>query len=135
MTRRRLGWAWRGALASLALDVLAGCGAHVLPTFHSESERLRVARERHDAGDCAEAIPLLKTYVLNAVGTAQVDEGIYLLGDCYLRTKEWTLAAGEFDRRAKRISTRNTPSRRSNSGARTCATIRATGGTRRRNAR
>ena len=98
MTRRRLGWAWRGALASLALDVLAGCGAHVLPTFHSESERLRVARERHDAGDCAEAIPLLKTYVLNAVGTAQVDEGIYLLGDCYLRTKEWTLAAGEFER-------------------------------------
>ena len=89
---------WRAVAASLALIALAGCGSHVLPTIHSERERLTLARERHDAGDCVVAIELLKNFVLNAAGTAQVDEAIYLLGDCYLRTREWALAAGEFER-------------------------------------
>jgi outer membrane protein assembly factor BamD len=78
--------------------VVVGCGAHVLPAMRSESERLATARRLREQGDCAEAIELLKTYVTNAAGAAQVDEAVYWLGDCYLRTKDWALAAGEFER-------------------------------------
>ncbi len=95
--RAARGGGCRAPVVALAL-LLAGCGAHVLPAMHSESERLAAARRLRDEGDCGEAIELLKTYITNAAGTAQVDEAVYLLGDCYLRTKDWALAAGEFER-------------------------------------
>jgi outer membrane protein assembly factor BamD len=90
-------------LRSLALGVgvlaLAGCGAaSTLPRITSDADRLAVARKLHDQNKCANAIELLKTYVASAAGSAQVDEGIYLLGACYLKTKEWTLAQAEFER-------------------------------------
>jgi outer membrane protein assembly factor BamD len=83
---------------SFVLLALAGCGAATLPAVHSESERLSVARRLHDKGNCTEASELLKTYIANSAGTADVDDAIYLLGDCYLKTKDWALAQGEFER-------------------------------------
>ena len=68
--------------------VLAGCAAHVLPVVHSDVERLRIAHAMHDRGHYSDAIELLKVYITNASGTAQVDEAIYLLADSYLRQKE-----------------------------------------------
>jgi outer membrane protein assembly factor BamD len=89
----------RRRLASLLLPlVLAGCGAGLLPAIHSEAERLSVARSLHDRGEFAAAAELLKLYVSANAGAADVDQAIYLLGHCYLKTKEWTLASGEFDR-------------------------------------
>jgi outer membrane protein assembly factor BamD len=86
-------------LPALLLALLAvGCGAHMLPAMRSDSERLATARRLREQGDCADAIEVLKTYLTNAAGAAQVDEAVYWLGDCYLRTKDWALAAGEFER-------------------------------------
>ena len=78
--------------------VLAGCGASVLPSVHSETERLAVARRLFDDRRYDAAIELLKTYVANNAGAADVDEAIYLLGDSYLKTKAWSEAGAEFER-------------------------------------
>lgn len=91
----------RRRLASLLLAlILAGCGAGILPSIHSEAERLSVARSLHDRGEFAAAAELLKLYVSNNAGAADVDEAIFLLGHCYLKNKEWTLASGELDRKS-----------------------------------
>jgi outer membrane protein assembly factor BamD len=38
---------------------------------------------------------------MSAAGAADVDDGIYLLGRCYLKTHDWALAAVEFERLLK----------------------------------
>jgi len=86
-------------LASLLMPILlAGCGAGLLPSVHSEAERLSVARRLHDRGEFATAAELLTTYVSNNAGAADVDQAIFLLGDCHLKTKDWVAASGEFER-------------------------------------
>ena len=84
--------------ATLAAWVLVGCGAGVLPQVHSEPERFATARRLSERGHYAEAIELLKTYVANNGGSADVDAALYLLGECYLRSKEFASAALEFER-------------------------------------
>src|SRR5262245_30604097 len=89
---------WR-RLTPLVLGVwLAGCGASVLPSVHSETERLALARRMRDQGKYDQAIELLKTYVDNNAGSADVDDALYMLGDSYLRTKAWTDAGAQFER-------------------------------------
>ena len=88
----------RSLAALLLLGLLAGCGAGVLPAVHSEPERLTLAGREADKGDYGTAIELLKVYVANNAGSADVDKAIYLLGNCYLKTKEWTSAAEQFER-------------------------------------
>jgi outer membrane protein assembly factor BamD len=90
--------ALRRCAAVALVALLAGCGAHVLPAIHSDAERIRVARELHDRHDCGPAIELLKTYVASGSGSADVDQAVYLLGSCYLQTKEWALGQTEFER-------------------------------------
>lgn len=87
-----------GLAAGLAAALLWGCGGHVLPEIRSDSDRLVVARRLIAEDDCANAIELLKAYTSTAVGTADVDEAICLLGECYLRTRDWALASVEFER-------------------------------------
>mgnify|MGYP003340692950 CR=1 FL=1 len=48
-------------------------------------------------GRWVSAIELLKSYVQNNGGSANVDQAHYLLGMSYLKNKDWALAAGEFD--------------------------------------
>ena len=69
----------RIALLLVGLAV-AGCGAGVLPAIHSEEERLAVARRLIDQGEYVTASELLRTYVANNAGSADVDQAIYLLG-------------------------------------------------------
>lgn len=89
----------RRLLLGLALALsLAGCSASVLPQIHSESERLAVARRLMDKRDYLPASELLKGYIERNSGSSAVDEAVYLLGDCYLRQKEWALAQVEFER-------------------------------------
>jgi len=85
------------ALAA-GLVALAGCGASTMPRINSDTDRLVVAPDLHDHNQCAAAIELLKPYVASSAGTAQVDQGIYLLGSCYVKTKDWALAQAEFER-------------------------------------
>jgi outer membrane protein assembly factor BamD len=90
------GPARRLALLLCAL-ALAGCGASVLPTIRSEEERLVVARQMIDKGDNAQAVELLKGYVVSHAGAADVDQAIYLLGLAHLRNHDWIEAGSEFD--------------------------------------
>jgi len=81
-----------------ALIAISGCGASTLPSVHSEPERLSLGREEAAKGDYLDAIELLKTYVDNNAGSAEVDHALYLLGDCYLHTHDWASAAIQFER-------------------------------------
>ena len=87
----------RVAAALLAL-ALAGCAAGSLPAVHSDAERLELARRQYRERDWISAIDLLKTYIDRNAGSADVDEAIYLLGDCYLKSKDYPNAAMEFER-------------------------------------
>ena len=88
----------RHLVCPLLALALTGCGAGVIPSIHSEEERLAVATRLHGLGEYTAASELLKTYVANNGGAADVDHAIYLLGHCYLKSKEWVSAAGEFER-------------------------------------
>jgi len=87
----------RAVLVVLGL-VLAGCAASVLPSVHSEQERLDLARRLAKKREWTNAIELLKTYIDRNAGSAAVDEAICLLGECYLGAKEYPNAAAEFER-------------------------------------
>ena len=87
----------RLALVALA-GFLAGCGASTIPAVHSEPERLaqgRLALERHEYNV---SIELLKSYVANNGGGAEVDQALELLGESYLRIREWGEAQSQFER-------------------------------------
>ncbi|MBI5708740.1 MAG: outer membrane protein assembly factor BamD [Candidatus Eisenbacteria bacterium] len=88
----------RAALLVLACGALAGCGASTIPAIHSEPERLEQARRAMGRGEHNVSIELLKTYVANNAGGADVDQAIELLGESYLRIKDWALAQAEFER-------------------------------------
>lgn len=89
----------RAALAGAALALaLAGCSAGTIPPVSSEPERLVYARRAMDRREYNVAIELLKTYIANNAGSREVDEAIYRLGMCYLRTREFASAQVEFER-------------------------------------
>jgi len=86
------------AVLALLGACLAGCAAVSRPSVHSEPERLELARREVKSRDWLSAIELLKTYIERNAGSAAVDEAIYLLGECYLKTKDFPNAALEFER-------------------------------------
>ena len=99
--RRARAWVASGAclaLLALVIAAVAGCGAAVLPSVHSDAERLALARRLADEGHWDRSIELLKIYIANSSGSAEVDGAIYLLGVAYTRTKAWTDAETEFER-------------------------------------
>jgi outer membrane protein assembly factor BamD len=85
------------ALAALAL-ALAGCGASTLPAVHSEAERLDHGRRALASRDYNIAIELLKGYVANNAGGADVDLAIEMLGEAYLKIHEWAEAQSQLER-------------------------------------
>jgi outer membrane protein assembly factor BamD len=96
--RRRFGPLVRRAAAALLALAIAGCGAGVMPAVHSDPERLALARRMAARREWTTAIELLKSYIERSAGSAEVDEAVYLLGDCYLRSKDYPNAAVEFER-------------------------------------
>ena len=92
----------RRLLLPLALGVLAGllagCGASTVPAVHSEPERLAQGRRALARHEYNVALELLKSYVANNAGGADVDQAIELLGESNLRIKEWGEAQGQFER-------------------------------------
>jgi outer membrane protein assembly factor BamD len=85
------------AAAAVAL-ALAGCGAGLLPSARTETDRLKLARRMMADRDYMQAIEMLKTYIVNNGGSADVDEAIVLYGECALRTRDWATATVEFER-------------------------------------
>ncbi len=69
-----------------------------MPAVHSEAERLELGRRALQNRQYAVAIELLKGYVDNNAGGADVDQAIELLGESYLRTKQWGEAQTQFER-------------------------------------
>ena len=88
----------RFAAAVVLAAMLAGCGASVLPQLTSESQRLPLAQALYDRGDLLQAVEVLKPYSSTGGGAADIDRAVYLLGQCYLKQKEWGSAELEFDR-------------------------------------
>lgn len=88
----------RSLLGALLLGLLAGCGASVLPQVHDERGRLDLARRLYDKGDATLAIQVLAPYSTSGSGAADVDEAIYLLGLCHLKTKDYVTAQADFER-------------------------------------
>jgi len=87
------------ALAPLALAaLLTGCGASTIPQVHSETERLELGRRALAQREYNVAIELLKSYVTNNSGGADVDQAIELLGEANLRIREWAEAEIQFER-------------------------------------
>jgi len=78
--------------------LLAGCGATTMPAIRSEPERLAQGRRALENRDYNIAIELLKSYVANNAGGADVDQAVELLGESYLRIKEWGEAQIQFER-------------------------------------
>jgi len=69
-----------------------------MPAIHSEQERLAVARSLLERGEHVTAGEVLKTYIANNAGSADVDVAIYLLGRARLMGKDWVGATAEFER-------------------------------------
>ncbi len=90
--------ATRLAAAALLALALAGCGAATLPQVHSESERLANAKLLMGRREWGLATELLKTYVQNNGGSARVDEALFLLGECEVRSKDWAAAQTDLER-------------------------------------
>ncbi len=83
------------ALAGLGL---AGCGASVLPAVTSDVERVTLAKRLRDEHKYATAATLLRSYIDLNAGSRDIDEAIYLLGECELGMKDWVAAAASFER-------------------------------------
>jgi outer membrane assembly lipoprotein YfiO len=88
----------RALAGAMLLIGVAGCGASVIPEVHSEQERLSVAKRKAAAGEIVASIEMLKAYIDRNAGAGDIDGAIFLLGECYLKQKEWTSAQLEFER-------------------------------------
>ncbi len=85
-------------LVTAALALLAGCGGSVLPQIHDEGGRLELARRLYAKGDAALAIEVLAPFSTSGNGSANVDEAVFLLGLCHLKTRDFSAAQGDFER-------------------------------------
>lgn len=88
---------WIKAVVMCAL-LAGGCGGSVLPQIQSETERLAVARRMMSERHYLQAAELLKSFVANNPGSADVDEALYMLGEAHLLARDWPSAELEFER-------------------------------------
>ena len=98
MIRRLIARRSLRAVMALAALTLAGCAASSLPRITSDTDRLDSARKLVKDREYMAAIDVLKSYIDRNAGSATVDEAIYLLGEAYLRSKDWANATVEFER-------------------------------------
>jgi outer membrane assembly lipoprotein YfiO len=81
-------------LALFATGCATGGGRPLAPA--SGPDQLRVAKQRYDQHQYADAVELLKGYLQYQTGAPDLDEAHFLLGMCYFKREEWPLAATEF---------------------------------------
>jgi outer membrane protein assembly factor BamD len=91
----------RVALAVAVLAVLAGsggCGGSLKESKVGGVASYERGKGEFDRGDYLDAIEDLKAYVEQFPGTEKTDDALFYLGESYFKTKDYTLAAGQFDR-------------------------------------
>jgi outer membrane assembly lipoprotein YfiO len=81
--------------------LLAGCGASIVPQIHNEADRITVARRLYDKGEYAIVVDLLNSYTTTGSGSADIDQAVYLLGNAYLKQREYASAQAQFERIAR----------------------------------
>src|SRR5262249_46313793 len=94
----------RRSLVRFAMCLLAAvaCGcASTLPAVHSEAERFATARRMMERKNWISAQELLKGYIKNNPGSADVGQAVSLLGQAYLNNHDYALAATEFERMSR----------------------------------
>ena len=92
----------RTALGVAALGtLLAGCGAAIVPQIHNEANRMAVARRLYDKGDYAIVVDMLNSYAATGSGSADIDQAVYLLGNAYMKQKDFAGAQAQFERIAR----------------------------------
>jgi outer membrane protein assembly factor BamD len=77
---------------------MAGCGGATIPPILTPADRLSVGKQLADEGSCPSAVELFKSYIATSAGSADVDQAIYFLAECYTKMKDHTSAAIEFER-------------------------------------
>jgi outer membrane protein assembly factor BamD len=82
----------------LALLLTGGCGRTLKEQAASGSANYATGRAAFDRGDYFDAIADLKAYVEQYPGTDLTDDALFYLGQAYVRTKDYALASGQFDR-------------------------------------
>lgn len=105
-SRRRALPGWRAGLRGalwLALAAgLGGCAATVIPPDPvTGGGALGGAEALMARGEYIRAAEVLKSYIERNAGSAEVDIAVYMLGTCYLGTKEWAMAQLELERLAR----------------------------------
>src|SRR5262249_8241068 len=95
VTRRLIAVVVCGALAVVLTMALWGCGASTIPAVHSEAERMSTARRMIERKNWVSAQELLKGYIKNNPGSADIDQAVYLLGLCYLNNHDYAQATTE----------------------------------------
>jgi outer membrane assembly lipoprotein YfiO len=98
MEPRRVRRLWFALALGAFAGLLAGCGASTVPAVHSEPERLAQGRRALERREYNVALELLKSYVENNAGGADVDQALELLGESHLHIKEWSEAQSQFER-------------------------------------
>ncbi len=89
----------RTALAAVfAAGTLAGCGAAVVPSIHSDASRVTIARGLYERREFTLAVDVLSQYATTGTGNADIDQAVYLLGLSYLGQKDWVNAQSQFER-------------------------------------
>ena len=92
----------RAARLTLAATILMvflgpGCGGSLKESVGGVASFER-GKEEYDRGDYLAAIEDLKAYVEQYPGTENTDHALFYLGQAYFQTKDYTLAAGQYDR-------------------------------------
>ena len=77
---------------------LCGCAATVQPPLMGSGDSLDHARRLMERRDYIGASEWLTGYVGGHAGSVDVDEAVYLLGECRLLGKEYAMAQVEFER-------------------------------------
>jgi outer membrane assembly lipoprotein YfiO len=90
----------RTTLAAVVFGVLlAGCGAAIVPQIHNEADRIVVARRLYDKGEYTLVVELLNSYTTTTGnGAADIDQAVYLLGNAYMKQKDFPSAQAQFER-------------------------------------
>lgn len=84
------------ALATVAAT--AGCGGSLKESKVGGVASFDRGKAEFDRGDYLAAIEDLKAYVEQFPGTEKTDDALFYLGESYFKTKDYTLAAGQYDR-------------------------------------
>ena len=82
----------------IAQIIAPGCGGSLKESGVGGVASFERGKGEFDRGDYLAAIEDLKAYVEQYPGTENTDDALFYLGQAYFKTKDYTLASGQYDR-------------------------------------